>query len=98
MLKLKVGDAEAAVGRVEAISLDGLELWFNSSDHLPEHIDVGRRGAWEIRVCFLLCTEQKLEFDRKWGKGSTAIKGNILKSVLEHRAALLVEWERKVCR
>src|ERR1017187_7070431 len=50
--------AEASVGRVEAFALDGLELWFNSSDHLPEHVHVKRRGQWEIRVYFLLCTER----------------------------------------
>lgn len=87
------------MGRVDPFSLEGLELWFNSSDHLPEHIHAGRRGAWEIRVYFLLCTEQRLEFDRKWGKGPSApVKAKILKAVLDHRAALLIEWERKVCR
>ncbi len=87
------------MGRVDAFSLEGLDLWFNSSDHLPAHIHVGRRSAWEIRVYFLLCTEEGLEFDLKWGKGPPApIKAMILEAVLEHRAALLMEWERKVCK
>lgn len=87
------------MGGVEAFTIDGLDLWFNSSDHLPEHIHVKRRGAWEIRVYFLLCTAGRLEFDCKWGKGpSVSIKAKVLKAVLEHRAALLVEWEQKVCR
>ena len=25
------------MGRVDAVSIAGLELWFNSSDHLPPH-------------------------------------------------------------
>ena len=87
------------MGRVEAFSLESLELWFHSSDHLPEHIHVARRGMWEIRVYFLLCSPQKLEYDIKWGKGpTTVIQARILKAVLEHRSALLAEWERKVCR
>ena len=87
------------MGKVEAFAIDGLDVWFNSSDHLPEHLHVKRRGAWEIRVYFLLCTEGRLEFDCKWGKSpSASIKTKILKAVLEHRAALLIEWEKKVCR
>jgi hypothetical protein len=91
--------SRAHVGRVDAFAIDGLDVWFNSSDHLPEHIHVKRRGSWEIRVYFLLCTAGRLEFDCKWGKGpSAAINARILKAVLEHRGALLIEWEKKVCR
>ena len=87
------------MGRVEAFLLDGLELWFNSSDHLPPHLHVKRRGEWEIRVYFLLCTDGRLEFDRKWGKKDppAATQAAIHKSVLKHRAGLLAEWEKKVC-
>jgi hypothetical protein len=87
------------VGKVDAFVIDGLVLWFNSSDHLPAHIHVKRHGAWEIRVYFLFCADGRLEFDYKWGKGvSAAFKAKILKAVLEHQAALLIEWEKKVCR
>lgn len=91
--------AKLHVGKVDAFTIDGLEIWFNSSDHLPEHIHVKRRGAWEIRVYFLLCADGRLEFDYKWGTGvSAAFKTKILNAVLQHQSALLVEWERKVCR
>jgi len=88
------------VGRVAAFALDGLEIWFNSSDHLPPHIHVKQRGEWEIRVFFLLCIDSRLEFNRKWGKKdpSAAIQAAIREAVLRHRAALLGEWEQKVCR
>ncbi len=56
------------MGKVEAFALEGLELWFNSSDHDPPHIHVTRRGKWEIRVFFLMCTDAKLDFNRKWGR------------------------------
>ena len=92
--------AEASVGRVEAFALDGLELWFNSSDHLPEHVHVKRRGQWEIRVYFLLCTDSELAFDLKWGKKGppSMTQTAIRKAVVGHRAALLKEWEQIVCR
>ncbi|MGA2594511.1 MAG: DUF4160 domain-containing protein [Bryobacteraceae bacterium] len=88
------------MGRVEAFALAGLELWFNSSDHLPPHIHVKRRGEWEIRVFFLLCTDSELAFNRKWGRRDppAAAQSAIRNAVVEHRAEPLREWEQKVCR
>jgi len=88
------------VGRVDAVALDGLDLWFNSSDHLPPHFHAKRRGEWEIRVYFLLCTDDELAFDVRWAKKdpSTKVLAGIRKGVVEHRAELLREWEQKVCR
>lgn len=88
------------MGRVDAFVLQGLELWFNSSDHLPPHIHVKRRGEWEIRVFFLLCSDSHLEFNRKWGRKDppVATKAAIREAVVEHRVELLREWEQKVAR
>lgn len=88
------------MGRVDAFSVHGLQLWFNSSDHLPQHFHVKRRGEWEIRVFFLECTENHLAYEHKWGrkKPSTNDRAAILAGVLEHQAVLLDEWERKVCK
>jgi hypothetical protein len=61
-------EAEACVGKVDAVVLEGLDLWFNSSDHRPPHLHARRRGEWEIRVYFLLCTDDELVFDCKWAK------------------------------
>ena len=36
--------------RLEAFSIPGLDLFFNSLDHLPPHFHARRRGEWEIRV------------------------------------------------
>jgi hypothetical protein len=86
------------VGRVEVFAIDGLELWFYSSDHLPAHIHVSRAGEWEIRVYLLECAENHLAYDRVWGgEPSRRHRGMILEGVLQHRVALLEEWERKVC-
>jgi hypothetical protein len=50
-------------------------------------------------VFFLTCTDGYLDFNVKWGKGpSAADRRAILESALNHRAALLQEWETKVCR
>jgi len=88
------------VGRVEVVVLEGLDLWYSSSDHLPPHLHARRRGEWEIRVYFLLCTDDELVFDCKWAKKdpSTKVLSRIRKAVVEHRAELLREWEQKVCR
>jgi hypothetical protein len=93
-------EAEARLGKVDVVVLLGLDLWFNSSDRLPPHLHARRRGAWEIRVYFLLCTDDELVFDCKWAKKDPPAKvlAKIRKAVVEHRAELLGEWEQKVCK
>ena len=88
------------MGRVDAVVLEGLDLWFNSSDHLPPHFHAKRRGEWEIRVNFLLCRDDELVFDVKWARKDPSAKvlARIRKVVVQHRAELLREWEQKVCR
>ena len=91
---------EARVGRVDAFSIPGVDLWFNSSDHLPPHFHASRRGEWELRVFFLLCTDDHLEWTLKWKAQRRAIPGGTLESLREvavrFRVALLTEWENKV--
>jgi hypothetical protein len=93
-------EPEACVGKVDAVALEGLDFWFNSSDHLPPHLHARRRGAWEIRVHFFLCTDDELVFDCKWVKKAPSAKvlARIRKAVVEQRVELLKEWEQKVCR
>ncbi|WP_422662007.1 DUF4160 domain-containing protein [Pannus brasiliensis] len=85
---------------MDAFKIDGLELFFNSHDHKPPHFHAYKRGAWEIRVFFLSCSQEKgLDFEPKWPPDpalSSKEKKQILKYVLEYRAALLIEWENKV--
>ena len=87
------------MGKVDAFTIDGVEVWFNSSDHTPPHFHASRSGKWEIRVHFLLCTKANLVFDKKWAKTSIARRDRegILAAALNHREALLREWELKVC-
>ena len=86
------------MGKVDCIVIQGLDLWFNSSDHLPPHFHVGKVGEYELRIYFLLCTDQHLEYDRKWGKEPTRKSLETLRDLaIQNRVALLDEWERKVC-
>ena len=86
------------MGKVDCIAIEGLRVWFNSNDHLPPHFHVTKTGDWEIRIYFLRCTQGHLDFDIKWGKGaSRKLLEQLLALVLEKRAALLGEWELKVC-
>jgi hypothetical protein len=91
---------KARVGRVDAFSVPGVELWFNSSDHLPPHYHASRRGEWEIRVFFLLSTETHLDWSLKWKDRRRAVQRSVLAQLREQsvkfRAELLAEWEAKV--
>lgn len=88
------------MGRVDAVVLEGLDLWFNSSDHLPPHFHARRRGEWEIRVYFLLCTDDELAFDYKWTRKSPSAKvlAKLSRAVVARRVELLQEWEQKVSK
>lgn len=86
------------VGKVDCLQIDGLELWFNSNDHHPHHFHVMRKGAWEARIRFLEVTADTLTFDIIRGQGpSRAEREELRRLVVQHREALLREWERKVC-
>ena len=84
------------MGAVECVALEGLSLWFNSSDHLPPHLHVERVGHWEYRVFFLREGDAMLE--KKWGRSdpTSAERKRILSAATTHRVALLNEWHRKV--
>ena len=89
------------MGKVECFAIDGLELFFLSNDHLPQHFHVKKAGSWEIRVYFMRCSKEKeLNFDIKFPRNATIPSKDqkkILNLVLKNRSALLREWERKVC-
>ena len=87
------------MGKVEAFEIAGLDCWFISHDHLPAHFHVRRPGEWEARVFFLLCTQDNLVLEAKWGtEPSKRQRRAILKAILATRDVLLREWEEKVCR
>jgi hypothetical protein len=88
----------APLGQVQCIAIEGLDLWFNSHDHVPPHFHVGRRGEYELRIFFLECTADELAFNVKWGGEPDArVLADIRELVVKNRVPLLEEWERKVC-
>lgn len=85
------------MGKVEAFTIAGLDLWFWSDDHAPPHFHAKKAGEWEIRVSFLKSTEKHLAFEVTWGIGPSGHEQKLIAGqVLAHRAELLAEWELKV--
>ena len=86
------------MGRVASFSVVGLDLWFNSHDHEPPHFHARKPGVWEIRIYFLTCTRNEVDFEMKWGSrpGARDIR-QLASAIVECRATLLEEWATKVC-
>lgn len=91
--------------KLETFKVEGLILKFNSQDHMPQHIHVLKPGGkWEIRVYFMTCTEDFLHYVYKkppdppdsFDGISKSERKELLDKVLQNRAELLAEWERKV--
>lgn len=57
------------MGKADAFSIPGLDVFFYSSDHRPPHVHIRKAGEWEIRVYLLTCTDDELDFDVKWPSG-----------------------------
>jgi len=88
------------MGKVDAFSINGLEMFFHSNDHTPHHFHVEKTGDWEIKVLFLACTiESGLVYKHLWGKTPAAKHLRLINEhVLAHQEALLDEWNAKVCQ
>jgi Domain of unknown function (DUF4160) len=92
-----VGHYYHDVGKVSAFAQAGLELFFNSLDHLPPHFHAERPGEWEVRVFFLKVEDEMIEL--KWcnkKKPSKKTLRELCSAAAQARPALLQEWEEKV--
>jgi hypothetical protein len=87
------------MGRVSCFALDGIEMWFNSLDHEPQHFHAKKSGEWEIRVFFLATTQKDLAYNVVFGakRIRTPDLNEMRNQVLTHRTRLLAEWHEKVC-
>jgi hypothetical protein len=86
------------MAKLECFKIPGIELWFFSHDHLPQHFHAKRRGQWEIRVFFLEGSANEM-FEVVWPKGKEMPKGDLKlleAKVKAFRAEIFEEWERKV--
>jgi hypothetical protein len=85
------------MSRVACLEVPGLDLWFNSHDHLPPHFHAEKVDAWGVRVFFLRDAGEM--FELVWPPNAP-IPRRELKTlavlVKENRAALLAEFETKV--
>ena len=88
------------MGQVDCCSVPGLDLFFHSDDHGPPHVHVRRPGQWEIRVSLLLTTADRLEYTVKWPSKPSGLNRRVRRKIrtamVEHREALLKEWNDKV--
>ena len=86
--------------RVEAFTINGVELLFYSADHDPAHVHVLKPGDWEIKVNILTTTSDQLAFTFKRPRQGARVPGRLLKALrvatVQHRVALLTEWQTKV--
>jgi hypothetical protein len=89
---------------VSAFSIDGLDIYFNSSDHNPPHIHV-ESASWHIRVFIdSSSVERGLHYKYKQPKyppknfqGITKKQRKLLlDKVVECRDILIMEWQEKV--
>ncbi|MBI5488783.1 MAG: DUF4160 domain-containing protein [Deltaproteobacteria bacterium] len=88
------------MAKVTAFTIPGLDLWFNSSDHIPPHFHARKPGCWEVRVFFMDCAPGWLASKKVWPRGRGGPRRQereaILDATLAHRVELLAEWETKV--
>jgi hypothetical protein len=91
--------------RVAAFTVQGLDIFFHTSDHDPPHFHVLRSGQWEIRVFIDSSSEEGLAYNIKFptrlpktGRTLSAkLERTLLEHVLKNRVELLEEWQLKVC-
>ncbi len=88
------------MGKVDAFTISGFDLFFYSSDHLPPHLHVRKAGEWELRVYLMTSTGRSLDYEVKWPKSFSGPKSKVRKllreKIVKHKEQLLVEWEEKV--
>jgi hypothetical protein len=85
-----------SVAKVSSLVQEGLELFFNSSDHLAPHFHVERAGEWEVRVFFLRDEASMIEVKWQLKTPSQKVLRKLCAGAAQVRAALLEEWEQKV--
>lgn len=93
------------MGKLSMFQIKGLTLSFNSLDHKPPHFHVRSGTDWEIKVNIVesdagrgLVYQYKFPKNRsnKFEGLSSKQERELLNKVIEHRVALLAEWETKV--
>lgn len=84
------------MGRISCFSIEGIQCWFNSQEHIPPHFHAKKRGEWEFRVYFQKSETEMLEVKWLAGRISKQDKRSLCNMASTFRAELLKEWEEKV--
>ena len=86
------------MAKVRAFGLNGLELWFNTNDHLEPHFHVSPTSDdWEFRVFFLEAETLMFEAKRpKNAKLSGRIRRQLAQNSSANRQELLDQWNEVV--
>lgn len=79
--------------KVDALTVAGLELWFNSNDHRPPHFHAEKPGEWEVRIKFLKDPEEMVEviYSAKRNRPNRSDLKDLTGLAVENRIALLEE-------
>lgn len=78
---------------VRAFQIPGVTVWFWSNDHEPPHFHAKRRGAWEVKVGFLLDATEMLEIVWSEKEPSKMAVKEVTSLAEKHRVALLAQWQ-----
>ncbi len=80
------------------MAVAGIELWFNSNDHLPPHFHAEKPREWEVRVFFLRGAREMFEvvYANRPGRPKKSDVREISQQAETHRAKLLEQWQRAV--
>ena len=84
------------MGKVSALCFEGMELFFNSMDHLPPHFHAEKTDEWEIRVRFLRAPDEMVEVMWSAKTPSKRLLKELCEAAERARPRLLEEWEQKV--
>ena len=84
--------------RVACFAAAGIELWFNSNDHLPPHFHAEKLREWAVRVFFLREPQEMFEvvYSNRRRRPSRSDVKEIVRQAEAHRVELLEQWERAV--
>ena len=79
---------------MDCLAFGGVDIWFNSNDHLPPHFHA-ETADWHIVVNFLRDEGEMVKVKRGLGP-SAKRKKEITAAAKDRRTALLAEWSSKV--
>jgi hypothetical protein len=86
------------VPKVACFAVAGVELWFNSNDHLPPHFHAEKAREWQVRVFFLRDPSDMTEivYSRRSRRPSKSDLKEIVQQAAARRFALYSQWQTVV--